>query len=107
VTQKGTARGDAIYGVGPKKWGHILMIIILSNLNQFKRKLSGKFLDKLAVKWILKIPPHLAYFATLPCESLMSAKQALNDKFQGSIAAYLKCDRVVNNQIKKGLLLSL
>jgi len=44
---------------------------------------------------------------TLPCETLMSAKQALNDKLKGSIAAYLRCGRVVNNQIKKGLLLSL
>jgi len=33
----------------------------------------------------------------------MSAKQALNDKLQGSLATYLRCDGVVNNQIKKGL----
>ena len=37
----------------------------------------------------------------------MSAKQALNDKLKGSLAAYIRCDGVVNNQIKKGLLLSL
>jgi len=56
----------------------------------------------------------------------MSAKQAINDKLQGSVATYLrysgvvnnqikllclfaldKCSGVVNNQIKKGLLLSL
>ena len=37
----------------------------------------------------------------------MSAKQAINDKLQGSVAAYLRCGGVVNNQIKKGLLLSL
>jgi len=37
----------------------------------------------------------------------MSAKQALNDKLQGSVAEYLRCGGVVNNQIKKGLLLSL
>ena len=37
----------------------------------------------------------------------MSAKQAHNDKLQGSVAAYLRCGGVVNNQIKKGLLLSL
>jgi len=57
----------------------------------------------------LKILPHLAYVATatLPCKTLMSAKQALNDKLKGSLAAYLRCDGVVNNQIKKGLLLSL
>jgi len=37
----------------------------------------------------------------------MSTKQAINDKLQGSVATYLRCGGVVNNQIKKGLLLSL
>jgi len=37
----------------------------------------------------------------------MSAKQAINDKLLGSVATYLRCGGVVNNQIKKGLLLSL
>jgi len=36
----------------------------------------------------------------------MSAKQATIDKLQGSVATYLRCGVVVNNQIKKGLLLS-
>ena len=62
---------------------------------------------KFAVKWILKIAPHLAYVATLPCETFTSAKQALNDKLHCSVAAYLRCGGVVNNQIKNGLLLSL
>jgi len=53
-----------------------------------------------------KISLHLAYVATLPCETLMSAKQAINDKLQGSVATYLRCGWIVNNQIKKGLLLS-
>jgi len=35
---------------------------------------TERFLGKFAVKWILKIPPHLAYVATLPCETLMSEK---------------------------------
>ena len=35
---------------------------------------------KFVVKWILKIPLHRAYVATLPCETLMSAKQAITDK---------------------------
>ena len=59
------------------------MTIILSNLNLF-----NDFLDKFAVKCILKSTPHLAYVATLPCETLMSAKQAINDKLQGSAATY-------------------
>jgi len=37
----------------------------------------------------------------------MTAKQAINHKLQGRVATYLRCDGVVNNQIKKGLLLSL
>jgi len=37
----------------------------------------------------------------------MLAKQAINDKLQGSVAAYLRFGGAVNNQIKKGLLLSL
>ena len=47
---------------------------------------------------------------TAPCmccyTTLMSAKQAINDKLQGSVATYLTCGGVVNNQIKKGLLLT-
>ena len=41
--------------------------IILSNFNRFE-KITGRFVGKFAVKCILKIPPHLAYVATLPCE---------------------------------------
>jgi len=37
----------------------------------------------------------------------MSAKHAINNKLQGSVATYLKCGGVVNNQIKKSLLLSM
>jgi len=82
------------------------MTIILSNLNRFKKKFTRRFLSKYAVKWILKIPPHLAYVGTLPCETLTSAKQTVNDKLQGSAVVYLSCGGVVNSQIKKGLLLS-
>jgi len=80
------------------------MTVILSILNRLK-KFTGNF----AVKWIAKIPPHLAYVATLPRETLTSAKQAIKtikikDKLQGSVATYLRCGWVVNNQIKKDLL---
>jgi len=75
------------------------MTVILSNLNRFK-KITGRFFGKFAVECILKITSHLAYVATLPCETLMSAKQVINDKLQGSVGAYLTCGGVVNNQIK-------
>jgi len=45
---------------------------------------------------MLKIPPHLAYVATLPCQTLIPAKQEANDKLQGSVATYLTCGGVVN-----------
>jgi len=92
---------------GPKKLGHRLMTTILSNLNRFTIFVAGRFLSKFALKWILKIQPHLSYVGTLPFETLMSAKQAINDLLQGSVATYLRYAGVVNNQIRKGLLLSL
>ena len=36
-----------------------------------------------------EIPPHLAYVATLPCETLMSAKQAINDKLRGVVGVLI------------------
>jgi len=88
-----------------RQGGGRLMTIILSNLNRYTIFFT-EFLSKFAVHWIINIPPHLAYVATLPCGTLMSAKQAINDKLQGSVAGYLRCGGVVNNQINKGLLLS-
>jgi len=55
----------------------------------------------------MDIKNHLACVATLACETLTSAKQAINDKLQGSVATYLRCGGVVNNQIRYSLLLSL
>jgi len=75
------------------------MAINLSNLNRFKKKFTGRFLGKSAVRWILKIPPHLA---TLSCKTLLSAKQPPNDKLQGSLAAYLKCGGVGGGQAPRG-----
>jgi len=92
----------ANYRVGQKR-GHRLITIILSNLNRFQFFSLKDFW--VAIKWILQILPHFAYVATLPCKTLMPAKQALNDKLQDSIPACLRCGGVV--KIKKGLSLSL
>jgi len=62
-----------LYTGWAKKRGHRLMTIILSIPNRFKIIFTGRFLGKFAVKWMSKIPPHLA---TLPCETVMSTKQA-------------------------------
>jgi len=83
------------------------MFIILCNFNQFNIFYTGRFPGKFVIIRIFEIPPHLACFATLPRETLMSAKQAINDKLQDSVVPYLRCGGVVNNQIKQGLLLSL
>jgi len=84
------------------------MIIILKKLNRLNFfSLEGSSIN-LQLNGYLKIPPHHAYFATQPCETLISAKEEdLNDKLQGSVAAYLRCRGVVNKRIKKGLLSSL
>jgi len=49
----------------------------------------------------IKMPPRRAFVAILPCETLMSAKQAIKDKLQGSVATHLR------NGGLKDLLLSL
>jgi len=65
------------------------MTIILSNRNRFPKKIfAGRFLSKFAVKRILNTQLHLAYVA-LSCETLKSAKQAVNDKLQGSTCSYI------------------
>ena len=43
---------------------------------------SVKALKDFTVKRILKIPPHLACVATLPCETLMSAKKPLTTSYK-------------------------
>jgi len=95
---------SSLYSVEKKnKWRHKLVATSLSNFNRFSI-FTGRFLDKFAVKSLLKISQHFAYVATLPCKTLISAKQAINDKLLGSVAIYFRCSKVVHNQIKKGLL---
>jgi len=55
----------------------------VESLPSFKYYIAGR----LAVTWLLRIPPHLVYVATLPCETLMPEKQVINDKLQGSVAS--------------------
>jgi len=56
------------------------MAIILSNLNRFAIFSHKDSSDEFALKWLLKITPHLAYVATLPCETLMSDNKQFHDK---------------------------
>ena len=118
-----------VYTVWAKKWGHNLMSIILSNLNLFTYFSTERFLGKFALNWLIKwvsnfltahqhIIGHFSAIFTkthtnhcICCHTTLwninARKQAINDILQGSVATHLKCGTVVNNQIKKGLLLSL
>jgi len=88
------------YRVGQKSGATDTWPKFLSHMNQLKKIFTGRLIGKFVVKWILKIPTHLVYVATLPCETLVSAKQVINYKLQGSVATYLRCSGVVNNQIR-------
>ena len=45
---------------------------------------------------------HYCYLVKHLCQ-----KKAINNNLQGSVATYLRCGGVIDNQIKKGLLLRL
>jgi len=64
-------------------------------------KFTVRLLRKFAEKYLLNIPTHLAYVATLPCETFNVRKQAINDKLQGSVATYLKCGGVLIIKLRK------
>ena len=59
----------------------------LSNLNRLKKTSLEDYLVNLQLNGypVLKVPPHLACVATLPCETSVSAKQAINNKLQGRV----------------------
>jgi len=94
-----------------KKGDSKLMAVTLLMHNWFSNcQVSSKF----AANCLLKIPPHIICVATLPCESRMSENErqsqtnaVINDELQGTVVTYLRCGEIVNNQIKKGLLLCL
>jgi len=73
------------------------MAITLSFSTDLRIFFTGRCFGKFTVKCISKIPTHLAYVATLPCETITSAKQAINDELLGSVATYLRCGGVVSN----------
>jgi len=48
----------------------------------------------------------LPYLVKHHCQQNRPQMTKYNDKLQGSVATYLRCGGVVDNQIEKGLLLS-
>jgi len=83
-------------------------VLILSNLNRFSKFFAKTIFSKFAVKYLLKIPLKSALCCQVCHTTLWNnnvTKQA--NRLQGCVATFLKCGGVVNNQINKGLLLSL
>jgi len=73
-------------------------------LADFQKCLTGRFPDKSAVKSLLKIPPHLVYAATLPCETLMSENERLSINYKTVyVATYLNRGGVFNNDFTANL----
>jgi len=61
-------------------------------LTDFQNSFTVRLISKFAIKSSLNISPHHKFFATLPCEILMtenSLKRVDNDKSQGSVATHL------------------
>ena len=58
------------------------MAIILSNPNLFTIFFTGRFLGKFALRRFIKIPPFLAYVATLSCETLMPENKRITVNYK-------------------------
>jgi len=85
-------------------------VTLLIILNRFSNFFHSRFSDKFAANYFSKISPHLECVATLPCETLTSENErqsqtnvVISDKLQGSVATYLRCGGIVNNQILSSL----
>jgi len=97
---------DVISEGWTKKWIHKLVAIILSDLNRFSKIFHWKILLlNLQQAVNNQTTPCICCYTTL--WNINVQKQTINNKFSGSVATYLRCGGVVNNWIKKGLLLSL
>ena len=66
--------------------------MILSIHNRLKKIFHWKiFLVNLQLNGYQKSTASCLYVTTVPCETLMSAKQAINDKLESSVATHLRC----------------
>jgi len=60
--------------------------------------------DKNRISSLLLLLLLLLHVATLPCETLMSAKQSINDKLQGSVTIHIEgVVRLLITKFKKKL----
>jgi len=57
--------------------------------------------------WLLTIPPHFKYVATLPCNFSLMACFADNNVSQGSVVTYARCAGMFNYHLTANLLRNL
>jgi len=56
--------------------------ILCEILTDYQKFYTAKVAGKFAVKWLLKIPPRLAYIATQPNSTLMSENRRLSINYK-------------------------
>jgi len=66
-----TIREDHIYTVSQKNMSPYFCPYLRHIWADFKNSSTGTLCGKFAIKWLLIVPPHLNYVATLPGETLM------------------------------------
>jgi len=59
--------------------------------------------NKPSLIWLLTIPPHLKYAATLPCNLSLMACFADTNVSQGSVATYARCGGISNMHLTANL----
>ena len=73
-----------------------LLLVTLPNIHRFKKKFTHTLSNNPFLIWLLRIPPHLKYVATLPCNlSLMVCFADINVS-QISVATYARCGEIFN-----------
>jgi len=76
---------------GPKKWGHKLVVIILSNLNRFTILFHWKIPWQICSKLVFFNPTTVCICCHTTLWNINARKQVINDKLQCSVATYLRC----------------
>jgi len=83
------------------------LLVTLPNIYRFKNKFTLTLSNKPLLIWLLTVPSHLKYVATLPCNlSLMACFADINVS-QGSVATYARCNEIFDIHLTANLLRNL
>jgi len=92
------------------------MVVILLIINRFQNFCTVRFSSKFAATDVFIenfTAPYMRRYTTLwimnvrKWATVPNYNAVTNNKLQGTVVTYLRCDGIGNNKIKKGLLLSL